>query len=77
MVGNLHMMVECYGAPRPQTGRSANEDAFVIERNPLPYAAVFDGAGNAEQAARRALRFFKLLIKDQCAKVADLVAWPS
>ena len=74
MVGNLHMMVECYGASRPQAGRSANGDAIVIEHNPLPYAAVFDGAGDAEQAARRVLRSFKSLIKDQCAKVADLVA---
>ena len=51
--------IECYGATRPQAGSTANEDAFVIEREPVFHAAVFDGAGNAEQAAHRVARFFK------------------
>jgi len=67
--------IECYGATRTQAGHKANEDAFVIEREPVPYAAVFDGAGNAEQAAQRVARFFKYLINDQAAKVGDPVAW--
>jgi hypothetical protein len=36
--------VECYGATRTQVGHGANEDAFIIGRDPVPYAAVFDGA---------------------------------
>jgi serine/threonine protein phosphatase PrpC len=67
--------VECYGATRPQAGCAANEDAFVIEREPIFHAAVFDGAGNAEQAAHRVARFFKTLIRDQLAKVGDPAAW--
>jgi len=67
--------IECYGATRTQVGHKANEDAFVIERDPLPYAAVFDGAGNAEQAAKRVARFFRALIKGQIARVGDPGAW--
>jgi len=67
--------IECYGATRPQVGRSANEDAFVIEREPVFHAAVFDGAGNAQQAAHRVARFFKTLIKDQPVKTGDPSAW--
>jgi serine/threonine protein phosphatase PrpC len=68
-------MIECYGASRPQKGHSANEDAFLIERDPVPYAALFDGAGNAERAAHAVLRLIKLIIKDQSSKVADPAAW--
>ena len=67
--------VECYGATRPQVGRKANEDAFVIEREPVFHAAVFDGAGNAEQAAHRVARFFKTLIKGQPARAGETAAW--
>jgi serine/threonine protein phosphatase PrpC len=67
--------IECYGATRPQAGRLANEDAVVIEREPIFHAAVFDGAGNAEQAAHRVARFFKTIIRDQLAKVGDPAAW--
>lgn len=67
--------IDCYGATRIQAGNRTNEDAFVIGREPIPYAAVFDGAGNAEQAAHRAARFFKTLIKDQLAKVVELDTW--
>ena len=68
-------MIECYGASLPQEGHKWNEDAFVIGRDPLPYAAVFDGAGMAEKSAQVAIRNFKLLIKDQKEKVADPLAW--
>lgn len=67
--------IECYGASRIQSDHRANEDAFVIEQNPVPHAAVFDGAGNAEQAAHRIARFFKAIINDQAAKAGDPVAW--
>ena len=69
------LSIECYGATRIQAGHRANEDAFVIEREPVPHAAVFDGAGNAEQAAHHAARFFKAIIKDQAVKAIDLNAW--
>lgn len=67
--------IECYGATRIQTGHKANEDAFVIEREPIPHAAVFDGAGNAEQAAHRIARFFKTLIMNQAGKVGNPTSW--
>jgi hypothetical protein len=67
--------IECYGATRIQAGHRVNEDAFVIEREPVPHAAVFDGIGNAEQAAHRAAHFFKAIIKDQAHKAGDLSFW--
>jgi serine/threonine protein phosphatase PrpC len=54
-------LVECYGASRPQQGRTANEDAYWIGRDPVPVAVVCDGAGNAQQSARRAITFFQKL----------------
>ena len=64
-------MIECYGGSHPQVDRSTNEDAFVIGRDPVPYAVVCDGAGNALQAAHRVIRFFERMIKDPQAQVAD------
>ena len=72
---SLPFRIECYGATRAQAGRSGNEDAFIIEREPIFHAALFDGAGNAEQAAHHVARFFKTLIKDQPAKAGDPAAW--
>jgi hypothetical protein len=71
----LPRRIECYGATRPQAGRTANEDAFVIEREPVFHAGLFDGAGNAEQAAHRVARFFKKLVRDQLAKAGNPAAW--
>jgi serine/threonine protein phosphatase PrpC len=68
-------MVECYGASLPQVGHKANEDAFVIGQDPVPYAAVFDGTGMAEKSAQVAARNFKLQIKDQQEKVTNPLAW--
>jgi serine/threonine protein phosphatase PrpC len=56
--------LECYAATRTQEGRTQNEDAFLIGRGERPFAAVCDGAGNAEQAARRALRLFEKLFAE-------------
>ncbi len=70
-------LVECYGGTRVQSGRTLNEDAFVIERGPVPYAAVFDGAGNAGQSAGRAARFFGLLMKNEAERAGDPAAWAS
>jgi len=63
-------MIEIYGATRPQIGRSTNEDAFVIGREPVPHAAVCDGEGNALQAAHHVVRFFERLIKDPQARAS-------
>jgi serine/threonine protein phosphatase PrpC len=48
--------VECFGQSRPQEGRqhTQNQDAYVIGRSPVPWAALLDGAGNAQTVARRA-----------------------
>ncbi len=48
--------MEIYGNSRTQDGRSANEDAFLIGRGAIPYAALCDGSGNAGQVAKRALK---------------------
>lgn len=56
--------VECYGASRPQQGRSQNEDAFLIGHGAIPFSALCDGAGNAEQAAKRVLRSFEIRLKE-------------
>jgi serine/threonine protein phosphatase PrpC len=53
---------ECYAATRPQQGRTQNEDAFLIGRGDHPFAALCDGAGNAERAAKRALMLFEKLL---------------
>jgi len=48
--------MEIYGNSRTQDGRTSNEDAFLIGRGAIPYAALCDGSGNAGQAAKRALK---------------------
>jgi len=55
---------DAYAASRPQAGRAVNEDAFLILRGDPTVAALCDGAGHAERAARRALRLFERLVKD-------------
>jgi serine/threonine protein phosphatase PrpC len=53
--------VECYGSTRIQEGRKLNEDAFLIGHGTIPFAALCDGAGNAEQSAKKVLRLFQQL----------------
>jgi serine/threonine protein phosphatase PrpC len=50
------MKVECFAETRPQEGRqhTENQDAYVLGHSPVPWAAVLDGAGNAQTVARRA-----------------------
>ena len=50
------LRVECFGQTRPQDGRqhTQNQDAYVIGRSPVPWAALLDGAGNAQTVAKRA-----------------------
>ena len=59
------MKPECYAASRPQEGRSANEDAFLIGRGAVPCVALCDGAGNAQRAAKRVLTLFEKLFHDR------------
>ena len=70
------MKFECYGASRPQDGGKANEDAFVIGRTGIPFAAICDGAGHAEQAARKVLRLFERFLQETTvAKVLSDDTW--
>jgi serine/threonine protein phosphatase PrpC len=73
------MRVECYGQSAPQDGRTRNEDAFVILRGPVLVAAICDGAGNAEQAAKRSLRLFSQFARaaapDQLLRAETWVRW--
>lgn len=51
------MRAECFGQSRPQEGRqqTQNQDAFHVGRQPVPWMALCDGAGNAQSVGRRAL----------------------
>lgn len=70
------MRAECYGKSLPQQDRATNEDAFIITREPIPVAAVCDGAGNAEQAARKVLRQFELFVREATTQqVFDPKTW--
>jgi serine/threonine protein phosphatase PrpC len=72
----MGVSLECYGASRPQQGRSLSEDAFLIAAGEHPVAAVCDGAGNAEQAARRVLREFRRLFAGAAGEeVARFPTW--
>lgn len=67
---------ECVAASRPQDGRTANEDSFLVGRGAVPFAALCDGAGNAERAAKRALGLFgKLIAEATPAQIAQPEAW--
>jgi hypothetical protein len=55
------MQVECYSATRVQKGRTANEDTFLIGRGSVPYAVLCDGAGNAQQSAKKMCSLFEKL----------------
>jgi len=69
------MKVEIYGTSRMQEGHKANEDAFIIGRSETAYAAVCDGAGNAEQSAKRVLQLFEKFVRE--ARSDDLVLFPT
>ncbi len=69
--------VACFAASRPQEGRSTNEDAFLLApRADPPWVAICDGAGHAQQAARRVLRLFERLVAEADAQaVAIFPTW--
>jgi len=66
---------EIYGLSKAQEGEKANEDSFIILRGQNPIVAVCDGAGNAEQVAKKVLRSFQALIQN--AKPEELLVFPS
>jgi len=47
-----------------EAGHSQNEDAFLIGRGDRPFAALCDGAGDAERAAKRVLALFEKLLNE-------------
>jgi serine/threonine protein phosphatase PrpC len=55
--------VEAVAASVPQEGHTANEDAFGILPVGHTIIALADGAGAAEQAARRIMRRFEALVR--------------
>lgn len=70
------MRTECFAATRPQQGRTQNEDAFLISRGELPFAALCDGAGNAERAAKRVLTLFEKLLNEAAPEqITDAEVW--
>jgi serine/threonine protein phosphatase PrpC len=75
------MPLEAVAATLSQEGRSANEDAFAIRAGDPPWIAIADGAGNAEQAAKRVLRGFEQMAVEARADPSGaglgLAAWPT
>jgi serine/threonine protein phosphatase PrpC len=68
--------LECFAATRSQQGRTQNEDAFLIGRGERPFAALCDGAGNAERAAKRVLGLFEKLLNEAAPEqIAEPEAW--
>ena len=65
-----------FAATKTQQGKTANEDAFLIEHAPVPVAALCDGAGNAQQAAKRVLTLFKKFVGEATnEQLLDHAAW--
>jgi serine/threonine protein phosphatase PrpC len=58
------LRIECYGATRKQDGHNTNEDAFLIGRASIPFAALCDGTGNAEKVAKKVLTLFQRMFND-------------
>lgn len=65
---------ECYAATRTQLGKASNEDAFLIGRGPIPYAVLCDGAGSAQQSAKKVCLLFQKLIGEP-AEIEDSATW--
>lgn len=67
--------VEAFAASRTQDGASVSQDAFWIRSERPTVIAVADGAGAAEQVARRALRRLDQLISDSPDEVESFPSW--
>ena len=70
-------MTEAFGSSLPQEGRppGGNEDAFWIRPGEPSVIALADGAGAAQQAARKALRQFEQLVS--AASASDIESFPA
>lgn len=67
---------ECYGLSKPQDGRKHNEDAFLLLRGTHPIVALCDGAGDAEQVAKKALNIFRTLVQNASGEeLIDAARW--
>jgi len=68
--------MEAFAATLPQQGRTQNEDAFLIGRGERPFAALCDGAGNAERAAKRVLGLFEKLLNEAAPEqISEAETW--
>ena len=68
--------VDCYAATKPQQGKTCNEDAFLIGHSHIPRAVLCDGAGNAQQAAKRVLTVFeKLFTEARIEEILEPATW--
>jgi serine/threonine protein phosphatase PrpC len=70
-------MTEAFGSSLPQEGRppGVNEDAFWIRPAEPTIIALADGAGAAQQAARKALRQFEQLVA--AGRPTDIELFPA
>lgn len=70
--------MEIYAATRRQEGKTTNEDAFVLGRGEVPYAALCDGSGNAQGVAKRALGIFQRLVGEvRPEEMTQFATWSS
>ena len=68
---------DAFAATLRQDGRATNEDAFLLRPGPPLVVALADGAGNAEQAARQALRLLERSLAAAGAEELGVFAtWP-
>lgn len=71
--------MQIFAGSRPQDRHTSNEDAYLIGRGEVPYAALCDGSGAAGQVARRALKVFEGLVaegpKDALERFATWRDW--
>ncbi len=72
-------MIEIYASSRPRDGGKTNEDAFLINRSPIAFAALCDGSGNAEESAKQALSYFEKLFneakRDDIERFSTWIQW--
>ena len=65
-----------FAATKTQQGKTANEDAFLIEHAPVPFAVLCDGAGNVQQTAKCPLALFKKFVGEATnEQLLDHNAW--
>lgn len=70
------MPVDAFAASVRQEGRAVNEDAFGIVSGVSTVITLADGAGAAEQAARRAVRQFEAFLSVAAAEaIGAFPAW--